>query len=117
MTDGGYGFSGFDEVLDEGYGVTVGAEFVGVDLAAGEDEGVVVCGSDVVDEVVDFDGLAPVGPVPALDLTGLDGEDVNFCSSFLEISFGVGEFDLLVAVGGEYGDFFALDRFGHSVLL
>jgi len=30
VADGGYGFSGFDELLDEGYGVFVGAEFVGV---------------------------------------------------------------------------------------
>ena len=108
VTDGGYGFSGFDELLDEGYGVFVGAELVGVDLAAGEDEGVVVGGFDVVDEVIDFDGLAPVGLVPALDLAGFDGEDVDFCSGSLEISLGVGEFDLLVAVGGEDGYFLPL---------
>ena len=109
MADGGYGFSGFDELLDEGYGVAVGAEFVGVDLAAGEDEGVVVCRADIVDEVVYFDGPAPVGLVPALDLSGFDGEDVDFCSCFLEISLGVGEFNLLVAIGGEDGDLFTLD--------
>ena len=109
VADGGYGFSGFDELLDEGYGVAIGAEFVGVDLAAGQDEGVVVCGSDVVDEVVDFDGLAPVGLVPALDLSGFDGEDVDFCSCFLEISLGVGEFNLLVAIGSEDGNLFTLD--------
>src|SRR5207253_2303933 len=82
-----------------------------------EDEGVVVGGMDFADEMVDFDGLAPVGVVPALDLAGLDGEDLYFCSCPLEIPFGVGEFDLLVAVGGEDGDFSSIDFSGHSVLL
>ena len=30
MADGGYGFSGFDELFDEGYGIFVGAKLVGV---------------------------------------------------------------------------------------
>jgi hypothetical protein len=109
MADGCYRFAGFYELFDEGYGVFVGAELVGVDLAAGQDEGVVVGGPDIRDEMIDFDGLAPVGFVPALDLPGFDGDDIYFCSCFLEIFFGVGEFDLLVAVGGEDGDLFAVD--------
>jgi hypothetical protein len=100
VTDGGYGLTGFDELLDEGYGVLVGAEVVGVDLAAGEDEGVVVGGFDFVDEMVDFDGLAPVGVVPALDLAFFNGDDFDGGSRLLEVLLRVGEFDLLLAVGG-----------------
>ena len=88
MADGGYGFTGFDELLDEGYGVSVGAELVGVDLAAGEDEGVVVGRVDFVDEMIDFDGLAPVGLVPALDLPAFDREDLYFCSCPLDSFWG-----------------------------
>jgi hypothetical protein len=117
VADGGYGFSGFDELFDEGNGVFVGAEDVGVDLSAGEDEGVVVGGLDLVDEMVDFDGFAPVGVVPALDLAFFDGDDFDSGSGFFEVLLGVGEFDLLVAVGGENGDLFAVDLFGHSILL
>jgi hypothetical protein len=117
VADGGDGFAGFDELFNEGYGVLVGAEDVGVDLAAGEDEGVVVGGVDIGDEMVDFDGLAPVGLVPAFDLAGFDGDDLYGGSCLLEILLGIGEFDLLVAVGGQDGDLFAGDWFGHSVLL
>jgi hypothetical protein len=109
VTDGGYGFSGFDKLFDEGYGVFVGAELVGVDLASGKNQGVVVVGVNFGDEVINLDGLAPVGLVPALDLAGFDGENVDFCSCSLEISLGVGEFDLLVAVGGKDGYLFTLD--------
>jgi hypothetical protein len=100
VADGGYGFSGFDELLDEGDGVLVGAELVGVDLAAGEDKGVVVGRFDLVDEMVDLDGLAPVGLVPAFNLSGFDGDDVYGGSCLFEVLFGVSELDLLVAVGG-----------------
>jgi len=100
VADGRYGFSGFDEVPDEGYRVFVGAKLVGVNLAAGEDESVVVAEVDFAHKMVDLDGFAPVGPVPSPDLPALDGKDVNSCSSFLEISFWVGEFDLLIAVSG-----------------
>jgi hypothetical protein len=117
VADGSDGFSGFDELFDEGDGVLVGAELVGVDLAAGEDEGVVVGGFDFVDEVIDFDGLSPVGVVPTLDLAFFDGDDFDGGAGFFEILLGIGELDLLEAVGGEDGDLFAADLFGHSVLL
>ena len=117
MTDGGYGLAGLDELFYELYCVFVGAEFVGVDLAAGEDEGVVVGGLDIGNDAVDFDGLAPVGLVPAFDLSAFDGDNVYFRACLLEVLFGVGEFDLLVAVGGEDGDFFAADLLVHLHLL
>jgi len=88
VADGGYGFSRFYELLDEGDGVFVGAELVGVDLAAREDEGIVVGGVDFVDEMIDFDGLAPVGLVPALDLPAFDREDLYFCSCPLDSFWG-----------------------------
>jgi len=113
VADGGDGFAGFDELFDEGYGVLVGAELIGVDLAAREDEGVVVGGLDLVDEMVDFDGLAPVGVVPALDLAFFDGDDFDGGAGLFEVLLGIGEFDLLVAVGREDGDLFAVDWFGH----
>ena len=88
MTDGGYGLTGFDELLDEGYGVLVDAEVVGVDLAAGQDEGVVVGGFDFVDEMVDFDGLAPVGEVPALDLAFFMEMTSTVAPAFSRFFFG-----------------------------
>jgi hypothetical protein len=109
VTDGGYGLAGFDKLLDELDRVFVGAELVGVDLAAGEDESVVVGGLDLGDDVIDFDGFAPVGLVPAFDLPVFDGDNVYLRSCLLEVLFGVGEFDLLIAVCGEDGDFFAAD--------
>jgi uncharacterized protein len=114
VTDGGYGLTGFDELLDEGYGVLVGAEVVGVDLAAGEDEGVVVGGFDFIDEMVDFDGLALISVVPALDLAFFYGDDFDGGSGLFEVLLRVGEFDLLVTVGGQDGDFFAVDLLVHS---
>jgi len=115
VTDGG--LAGLDELSDELYRITVGAELVRVDLAAGEDEGVVVGGLDIGDEVVDFDGFALVGLVPAFDLSVFDRDNVYFRSCLLEILFGVGKFDLLIAVGGQDGDFFAADLFVHLHLL
>ena len=46
---------GFVEVADEGDGVLVGAQQVGVDLPAGNDERIVLVGCDRIDGAVHLD--------------------------------------------------------------
>jgi hypothetical protein len=113
MTDSSDGLSTFDEFLDEGDCAPVGAELVGIDLAARENEAIVVRGLDFADEMIDFNALAPVGLVPTLDLSIFDGDNVYCRTCVFEVFFGVGEFDLLVTVGREDSDFLSFDRFVH----
>jgi len=67
--------------------------------------------------MVDLDGLAPVGVVPALDLAFFDRDDIYGGAGLFEIFLRVSQFDLLVSVGGEDCDPFAVDLLGPSVLL
>lgn len=108
VADGGDGLAGLGELLDEVDRCLFYAELVGVDLAARKDEGVVFGWFRVADGTIHLDGFAPVGLIPTLYFSRFYGDNINLCSSFLEICLGLGEFDLLEAVGGENGDTFSI---------
>ena len=101
------------EVLDEGDGVLVGPEQVGVDLPAGNDERVILVDADRIDGAVDLDRVAPIVVVPAPDLARLKRHDVDHGTGFLEPLLRHEKLRLLEAVGRENHDAF-VGKVGHG---
>src|SRR6266702_74168 len=119
VADGRDRLAAFGKLANEGDCGLVHAKIVGIHYATGQDEGVVIARSGIVDEAVDLDGSSPVGLIPPLDLALVDGEDLAFGSGVLEVLPWFGEFGLLEAVGCEDGDLspFQFGILGIHVLL
>jgi hypothetical protein len=80
---------------DEGDGVVVGAEIVGVGDPARQDERVVVTDVGVADGAVGREGLGLVEVVEGLDLAGFGGEQVGFGAGCLDSPQRLGQLDFL----------------------
>lgn len=116
VADGGDGCAVVVERTDELHGVRVQAELVGVDGAAGQEEAVVVAGVGLRDGVVHV--VFVLGfevAFHALDLPGLEADEVRGGPGGFQGLAGFDEFDLFDAVGGEDGDGFAFQGLvGHA---
>jgi hypothetical protein len=76
------------EVFDEGHGVLIGAQKVGVDLAAGNDECIVFVDLDRIDGAIDRDRIGPIAVLPAPDLSGLERNDIDLAPASSTLCLG-----------------------------
>jgi len=77
--------AGLEELLDEGDRVSVHAQVVGVDGAAGDDQAGVVVDRGVADDLVDGEGVGRVDVrVHRLDLAGLEREQLGLGAGLLD---------------------------------
>jgi hypothetical protein len=72
------------EIPDEGNGVLVGTQQIGIDLTAGNDQRVIFIDLDRIDGAVDGDRIAPIVAIPAPNLSGLERNDVDLGTGLLE---------------------------------
>ncbi len=111
VTDGGDGFALLEKRGDKSLDAGVTAELVGIHDAPGEEKCVIIVGPDGIDGEIDRDVFAPVGVVPAFDLTGLKRNDFGGGPGGVEGFSRLKQFGLLETVGGENGDAFSGERF------
>ncbi|PAV92551.1 hypothetical protein WR25_25866 [Diploscapter pachys] len=116
VTDGGDGLAGFEEGVDEGDDLLRGAQLVGADAAAGDDEAVELIRGHVADRLVDREGLAGVEVVVhRLRLARFQADDDDLAAGLLNGILGLREFGFLGAAGGdENGDRLAVEGHGMS---
>ncbi len=93
-----------DEVTDEGDGLGLQPQGVGVHHPARQDEGVVGRRVGRGQLAVHRHGAALLLMLPALDLAGLGRDDLDGSAGGLQGLDGLFQFRLLEAVGGEHGD-------------
>ena len=104
-----------EEAADEGDGVLVHAQEVGVGDAARQHEAVVVGRVGVGDRAVDRERVGLVEVVEGLDLARLGGEQLGLAALALDRLPRLGQLDLLDALGGdEERDPLALKLVGHG---
>src|SRR3546814_9314446 len=77
VTDRAHGLAGLNEGAHEGHCPLVGAQDVGIDLAARQHQRVVAGNIDLVDRLVDRDGITPVALFPTADLASLRRHDLD----------------------------------------
>ena len=102
-----------EERAHERDGVRVGAQEVGVGDAARQHEPVVARGVGLLDGVVDRERVALVEVVEALDVAGLERDQLRRAAGLLDGLPRLGQLHLLDAVGGEERDRLALQLSGH----
>ncbi len=115
MADGGDRLVGPGEVTDEGNGLFLKPQGVGVDHTTGQDEAVVVIGADLAEGLVHADLLALVVVLETLDLAAFGGDDVNIGPGRTHGIDRPVQLDLFEAVGSENGDGFS-GKGGHERL-
>ena len=111
MADGGQHLASAGKRLHEGHHVLVQPQNIGVHLAAGQHQGIVVGGPDIGNNLIDIDFIAPIiiRAIPALYGAAFERDDVDFGALAFEVFLGFVEFRLLEAVGGNNGNFLALE--------
>jgi hypothetical protein len=113
VADRGHRLAGLEEGAHERDRGGVGAQRVGVGDPAGQHQAVVVVGAGLRDGLVDREGVALVEVVEALDVVGLERQQVGGGTGLLDRLAGLGVFDLLNAVGGQERDRLALQLACH----
>src|SRR5436190_8160941 len=102
------------ECLDQLERVGVDAQQIGVDLAAGQHDGVIIVGARLAQRLVDLDRPAPILLLPALDLAGLRRHHIDRGAGGPEPVARHFEFRLLEAVGGENENALAVQLTWHD---
>src|SRR3954447_25421287 len=109
MADRGHYLAGVEKAPDDFNRLWFEAQLVGVDLTARQHQRVVVGDIHLLKILVDRNGLAPIGLVPAVDLpallTRLGGCDLDRCTSVRELLLRDEQLGLLEAVRGQDEDF------------
>jgi hypothetical protein len=100
--------AGLEERPHEGDRVLVVAQEVGVGDTAREHQAVVVAGGGLGHGLVDREGVTLVEVVEALDLAGLEGDQMRRAAGLLDRLAWLGIFDLLDPVGRQERDGLAL---------
>ena len=100
MADRGNGLARVSKAFDQRYRVLVGAQQVGVDLTAGQDNRVVVINSDIRQGFVGSNCVAPVVFVPALDVFAIRGGNMHGGPFGLEVIQRALQLGLLETIGG-----------------
>src|SRR4051812_20380769 len=106
---------GIEHILDELQGLWFDAQQVGIDLATGQNQCVVVPGRDLIERLVHLHGATPVLHVPAFDLAWRKRDDLDGRAGVLQGVARHLELGLLESVGGQNRDFLA--RKFHEELL
>jgi hypothetical protein len=107
--------AGIVERLDELERIRIDAQQIGIDLAAGQHDGVVIGGRGAGERLVDLHRPAPVLLVPALDLALFGRHDIHRRARRFQLVARNFEFRLLEAVGGENEDALAVQLSWHAV--
>jgi len=94
-------------------GILVDADGVGVLHAARQDDCVVLLAAGALECLVDLEVVRRFVVVPAFDLAGLGGKDVDLGAGLLQCLLGTGQFDLFETVCYQNGDAFAVEGSGH----
>src|SRR3954464_1891290 len=113
MADRGYHLAGVQKAPDDLNRLWLKAQLVGVDLTARQHQRVVVGDVDHFAVLVHRGGLAPIGLIPAVDLSALlarlGGCDLDRCTSVRELLLRDEQLGLLEAIRGHDEDFGLLD--------
>src|SRR4051794_32474127 len=113
MADRGHYLAGVEKAPDDLNRLRLKAQLVGVDLTARQHQRVVVGDVDHFEVLVHRGGLAPIGLIPAVDLSALlarlGRSDLDRCTSVRELLLRDEQLGLLEAVRGQDEDFGLLD--------
>jgi hypothetical protein len=116
VADRGNRLAALDEVSHHLHGFFINAQKIWVDLPAGQNQGVELLRLHILRLEIDGHGIAPILLVPALDLAGFDGCDLDGGASLLQLLQRNPKFRSFIAVGGQNKDGSGIDS-GHSLLL
>lgn len=105
MADRGQRLAAVEEVEHETHRISIGAQNVGIDLAARQHQRIIILHFGVLDMFVDRDAFTPIILIPALDVVITDGEDGDVGSLFPKAFDRRKQLRFLKAVRGKHSDF------------